>query len=86
MIAIDVAHFDSVDGFKNRMDSFVEQIRSSPRAAGVERIYTPGELEYIRERERRANGVPIELERFEALRQLALELGIDFDLHAVAAT
>ena len=84
MIAIDVARFDTVDGFKQRMDALIGELRSSPLADGVERIYAPGELEYLRERDRRQDGVPIEVERFEALRQLALELGIDADLVAEA--
>ncbi len=85
MIAIDVARFDSVGSFKQRMDALIGELRSSPRADGVERIYAPGELEYLRERERRQDGVPIELERLEALRQLALELRIDVDLGSAAA-
>jgi LDH2 family malate/lactate/ureidoglycolate dehydrogenase len=76
MIAIDVARFDTVAAFKQRMDDLIGALRGSPLAAGVERIYAPGELEYHRERERRADGVPIEVERFEGLEQLAGELGI----------
>jgi LDH2 family malate/lactate/ureidoglycolate dehydrogenase len=85
MIAIDVARFGTVDGFKLRMDALISELHSSPLADGVERIYAPGELEYLRERDRRRHGVPIEVARFEALRQLALQLGVDAILDAEAA-
>jgi LDH2 family malate/lactate/ureidoglycolate dehydrogenase len=76
-IAIDVARFMPVAAFKERMDSFIRQIRSSPQAPGAEAIYLPGELEYRREAERRRDGIPIEAGRFEALRALSEELGLE---------
>jgi LDH2 family malate/lactate/ureidoglycolate dehydrogenase len=80
MIALKVSSFMSVDEFKARMDAFIEEIRSSPRAPGVKEIYLPGEPEYRRERERRVHGVPIENSRLEALRALGAELDVATEL------
>lgn len=85
LVAIDVGAFGSPDQFRERMDAFIDQIRSAPRAGGVERIYLPGELEYLREQERRAAGIPIEIERLDALRALGAELGLATELPATEA-
>jgi LDH2 family malate/lactate/ureidoglycolate dehydrogenase len=73
-IAMDISRFMPVAQFKARMDAFIAEIRSSPLAPGAEAIYLPGELEYRREQERRAQGVPIEARRLAALRELGQEL------------
>jgi LDH2 family malate/lactate/ureidoglycolate dehydrogenase len=80
MLALDISRFMPVDAFKARMDALAHEIRSSPLAPGAEAICLPGELEYGREQERRANGVPIENGRLEGLRALAAQLGVPIDL------
>ncbi len=79
-LAIDPSRFMPVTEFKSRMDAFIRQIRTSPLKAGVETMYLPGEPEYLRERERRAHGVPIEQGRFAELRELAKELALTTEL------
>ena len=85
MIAIDVTRFGSADSFKQRMDALIAELRSAPLADGAEQIYAPGELEYLRERDRLDQGVPLELERLEGLQALAGELGIAFEIGAESA-
>lgn len=42
-IVLDVAHFRALPGFLEEADEAVKRVRQSKRAAGVERLYTPGE-------------------------------------------
>jgi LDH2 family malate/lactate/ureidoglycolate dehydrogenase len=76
MMAIQISRFMPVPLFRERMDAFIREIRSSPLAPGAEAIYLPGELEHRREAERRRDGVPIENERLDGLRRLGAELGV----------
>lgn len=77
MIAIDIARFTPVGDFKRRMDTLIDEIRSARLAPWADAVKLPGEIEYERARERRRDGVPIEHERIEELRQVADELGVD---------
>lgn len=52
-VAIDVGHFGDLDAFRAAATAAGDRIRSAPRASGVERLYTPGEIEWER---RRAGG------------------------------
>jgi LDH2 family malate/lactate/ureidoglycolate dehydrogenase len=79
-IAIDPARFMPLEEFKDRMDAFIRRIRTSPLKAGVETILLPGEPEYLRARERRVHGVPIEQGRFAELRDMAKELNLTTEL------
>jgi ureidoglycolate dehydrogenase (NAD+) len=47
-IAIDVGAILPLETFKARMDQMIREIKGAPRAAGVERIYLPGEMEWER--------------------------------------
>ena len=75
--AIRIAGFEPLGEFRRRMDWNLRTLRSSRPAAGVERVYTPGELEFERERERREAGIPLHATTIQALDDLAGELGIE---------
>jgi LDH2 family malate/lactate/ureidoglycolate dehydrogenase len=47
-LAIDVNALMPIAAFKARMDAMIREIRGAPKAAGVERIYLPGEIEWER--------------------------------------
>ena len=47
-IAIDVNAIMPIDTFKARMDAMIREIKGAPKAAEVERIYLPGEMEWER--------------------------------------
>ncbi|MGD0152737.1 MAG: Ldh family oxidoreductase [Thermacetogeniaceae bacterium] len=57
--AIDVASFQDVDTFKQGIDAMIEELKSSPKAAGAEEIYMPGELEYLRKESNTRHGIEI---------------------------
>ncbi len=57
--AIDVASFQDVDAFKQGIDAMIEELKTSPKAAGAGEIYMPGELEYLRKESNSQHGIEI---------------------------
>ncbi|OQV03024.1 hypothetical protein CLAIMM_08124 [Cladophialophora immunda] len=66
---------DSPAEYTQRMDLLLARVRASEPAAGVDRIYTPGEIEKMTEDRRRADGIPFTREEVEKLESLAEEWG-----------
>ncbi|OAA59724.1 Malate/L-lactate dehydrogenase [Niveomyces insectorum RCEF 264] len=50
------AFLDSQDAYYDRLETELKTVRQSEKAAGVDRIYTPGEIEADMERNNRAKG------------------------------
>ncbi|HEX5415020.1 MAG TPA: Ldh family oxidoreductase, partial [Chloroflexota bacterium] len=61
-LVLKVAAFEDLGRFKERVDGIIREIHESRRAPGVERIYSPGELEAETERRYRAEGIPLPVE------------------------
>lgn len=59
LMAIQIERFISIKDFKMKMNDFRDKIKRSNRNPGVGEIYLPGEIEYNREKENRANGIPL---------------------------
>jgi len=66
---------DSEEEYLERMDALLQRVRDSEKADGVDRVYTPGELEEIKEKTQREGGIPFTRGEVEALHQLAKDLG-----------
>jgi LDH2 family malate/lactate/ureidoglycolate dehydrogenase len=79
-MAINLAAFTDPAAFKARMDSYIDEIKSSKKAKGNEVIYVPGEPEHIRVQERMEKGIPLQAKVAEELRSIGKELGIPIDL------
>lgn len=62
--------------FRSTVNTLCGFLRASPKAAGVERIWMPGEMEYEREQERKVSGIALLPERYAELSELAGEIGI----------
>lgn len=75
MQAVDITAFSDWTEYTKDMASLIDVIRNSPRAPGVDRIYLPGEIEWLKEREYRQSGVPIPVKVLKDLQDLAAELG-----------
>ncbi len=58
-IAIDVEAFTTLEAFKKTTGDILRALRESEKAPGHDRIYTPGEKEYIARLLRETSGVPI---------------------------
>jgi len=59
IVAIKPDLFMSLEDFKKRMDYLHQRVVGSEKAAGVDRIYFPGEIEQIRQEERMKTGIPL---------------------------
>lgn len=79
MLALRVDCFTPAAEFKRRVDQVVQAIHSTPPAAGVERVWAPGEREFEVERERRANGIPLAEGTVREMRDLAAQLDVELE-------
>ncbi len=64
--------------FTRRMDEILRMLKSSPAAAGVERVLAPGELEYDMEALFRTIGIPVPDEVVAQLIDLGDQVGVPF--------
>lgn len=76
MICLDVRRFVPADEFQAEVTRLVEFVRSAPLAAGAKEVLIPGEPEARTERERRANGVPVDDETWRQIGECAAEVGV----------
>jgi len=79
-MAIRIDRFVPANEFKARTDQMIREIRASKRAAGTERIYLPGEIEWERKQLRLAEGIPMPAGVVEQMHEAAAQLGITFDI------
>lgn len=77
MMALDIAAFTDLDGFKREMDAIVGELRACRKAPGAERIYSPGELEHETSQRYRAQGIPLNDETLTGITDAAGRLGVD---------
>ena len=76
MAVYDVSAFRPLEDFKAEVTEFAEYLRSTPTAAGVEQVYYPGEIEYLRTKTNMANGIEVADATYDELRGLSEELGV----------
>ena len=77
MAAFKVDAFRPLDEFKQEIEGFVDYLRSSETAEGHDRVYYPGELEYLTEKRRLREGIVVEDSTWRKLGELAKEYGVD---------
>ncbi len=78
--ALRIDSFIPVSEFRQRVDEIIDMMHSCPRAAGVERIYVPGEIEHETEQRRKAQGIPLSGALRDELVALGAELGVELSL------
>ena len=76
MAVYDVSAFRPLEDFKAEVTEFAEYLRSTPTAAGVEQVYYPGEIEYLRTKTNMVNGIELADATYDELRGLSEELGV----------
>jgi LDH2 family malate/lactate/ureidoglycolate dehydrogenase len=75
-LAIDVQAMMPADTFGKRVDALVRQIHEAPRAAGSERIYLPGEMEWQRREKALEEGIMLPEDVMHKVAALSREVGI----------
>jgi LDH2 family malate/lactate/ureidoglycolate dehydrogenase len=76
-LALNIAAFEDVATFKTRMDRIIREYRGTRLAAGVTRVFVPGEMEAELERRQRTEGVPLNEATVQGIRDVAGQLGVD---------
>jgi LDH2 family malate/lactate/ureidoglycolate dehydrogenase len=67
LVAIKPDLFMSLDDFRERIQYLYDRVTGSEKAAGVDRIYFPGELEQLEQRKREQTGIPLVQAEIDAL-------------------
>ena len=76
-LAINIATFEQVEGFKRRVDKIVREVHGSRRAEGVDRVLVPGELEASFERAYATEGIPLAATTINDIADQAERLKVD---------
>lgn len=76
LLAIDPRATVGTERFLRSVDELIDRIHASPPAAGVARVWAPGERGYVTAEERRAKGVPLAAARIAELQGLGTSLGV----------
>ncbi|MEM8949527.1 MAG: Ldh family oxidoreductase [Pseudomonadota bacterium] len=76
-LALNIEAFRPLSDFHADMDRLITDIKTAPRAPGVDEIYYPGELEARAEDRQRQIGIAIPADTLEELDEGARELSID---------
>lgn len=79
--AINISSFCDVGEFKKDVDSAIRQLKAARPIANAETIRMPGEKEYILEKERLHNGIPLHRNIINSLYKLAAALDINLELN-----
>jgi len=74
--AIDIAKFTDIDAFKAEIDQLSKTVRESRKRPGVEQIYMPGEIEWIKKEAWSKSGIPLHEQHVASLEDIAGEVGI----------
>ena len=74
-IYLDPAHF-GVHGLVQKAMGYADYVKSSPTAAGIEEVLVPGEPEARNRAEREAKGIPLQVDTWNNLCNIARDLGI----------
>lgn len=80
MSAIRLSDFINPERFMIRMDVWIRSVRSIRKSEGVDRIWLPGEKEFVMRNQRLIDGVPLSSIMVNELRILAIEAGVMFNL------
>lgn len=76
LVAIKPDLFMSLQEFRDRMQYLYDKVVGADKAAGVERIYFPGELEQLQQKERETTGIPLVQAEIDALNGEASRVGV----------
>jgi uncharacterized oxidoreductase len=76
MAVFKVDAFRPLMEFKKEVGDFARYLKSTPPAKGSSGVFYPGEVEYIREQERRQKGIEVEDATWDKLMALARQYGV----------
>ena len=80
MVALNVAAFQPLTEFHQRIDQYIRSLKDVPLAAGHEQVFYPGELEKKADAENRAAGLLLPADTLADIVRVAREAGVDSSL------
>jgi LDH2 family malate/lactate/ureidoglycolate dehydrogenase len=80
MAVFNVSAFRPLKDFKKEVAEFARYLKSTPPSEGSNGVFYPGEVEYLREQQRRKDGVEIEDATWDKLRALAVDCKLAAEL------
>jgi len=80
LAVFNVSAFRPLAEFKREVAEFARYLKATPPADGSRGVLYPGEIEYMREQERRANGIDVEDATWSKLRALAARYNLSAEL------
>jgi len=80
MAAFNVEAFRPLAEFKREVTEFAQYLKATAPSAGSSGVFYPGEIEYIREQERRGSGIDVEDATWRKLQSLAEGYGLTAEL------
>ena len=75
-VAIDVNKLMPIEQFEGRLNDMVQEIKSSPKAAGVDEIFIPGERRTNKAQKRLKEGIPVSEQLLNELNAYADQFGV----------
>jgi LDH2 family malate/lactate/ureidoglycolate dehydrogenase len=76
IMVLDIAAFQPVAQFHERMESYIDSLKDVPIAAGHSKVYYPGEMEVEADVRQRAEGLVLPAETLAAIERVGQEAGI----------
>jgi len=77
-LAIDIGAMMPIDLFKKRVAGLVQEVQTTPRVPGAERVYLPGEMEWERRERALATGIVLPPDVVASVLKLAEEAEVRF--------
>jgi len=79
-LAINPAFFGGEEHFRQRIDQMIDSLTSARKAPGCDRIFYPGEIEFIHEADALEHGVPLPTPSVDELKKAGKLVGLPFTL------
>jgi len=76
VIALDIERFQPLGEFNARMEQFIAELKSVPRAQGFDEVFYPGEMEAKNNLKNRREGLQLPEDTLADLRRIAGETGL----------
>jgi LDH2 family malate/lactate/ureidoglycolate dehydrogenase len=77
IVALDIAAFQPLAAFNDRMERYIAEIKSVPRAEGFDEVFYPGEIEANNDVRNREEGLLFPDDTIADLRRIARETGLE---------
>ena len=76
MVAMNIEAFQPLEKFQTRMEDFVEELKSVPKAPGHDEVFYPGEIEAANDDRHRREGVLLAEDTLASLKKIGEETGL----------